>query len=94
MARIPLMLDQDVEMGLPNYEDVENFSERKSSMNSSGFITNFRTPNLLNNNNSTNSERTFPLGGLFTKNLDNNKEDGNINAVAFANLAIRLGNIF
>ena len=92
MAKVPLLSDQDVEMGggLPNYDDIENFGEKKTN---SGLITNSRTPNSNNSNNNdtnTNSTNNLPLGGLFSKNLDEHGE-GNSNAVAFANLAIRLG---
>lgn len=76
MAKVPLMSDQDVEMGLPAYDDIhDNNSHSKNS----------RTPN------NTSSSNTPGLAELFSKNIKDDDEQSN--AVAYANLAIRLGRI-
>lgn len=67
-SSVPLITDQDVELGEPpSYEHVAK----------SGFLT-------------ANNFKTTKFHGLFTK----NGESSDSASVAFANVAIRLGNCF
>lgn len=103
MASVPLMSDQDVELGeLPSYKDVGAPSiDHKRP----GLATNSRTPAASGSTNGafrtedaakalTSGSASF--GSIFGKRGSAafaSDEHENSNAVVFANLAIRLGNI-
>lgn len=79
MATIPLMSDQDPELGeLPSYEDVQN--GRTTGAGTAAAGKHSRTPSW--------EKKHKGVGGLFARHFE---EVGEANSVALANVAIRMG---